>query len=83
MSPKYLMELLTEKKISRLGLGSANKNKLLTIPNTVRKKHLLQEILGSMDQLYGSTYQTISGYQQTIIPSKENLKHTYFKLAFK
>ena len=31
------MELLTEKKISRLGLHSANKIKLFTIPNTTRK----------------------------------------------
>ena len=37
MAPKYLMELLMEKRISRPGLHSANKNKLLTIPNTIRK----------------------------------------------
>ena len=37
MAPKYLTELLTEKKISRLGLCSANRNKLLTIPRTSRK----------------------------------------------
>ena len=36
MAPKYLTELLTEKKISRLGLCSANRNKLLTVPRTAR-----------------------------------------------
>ena len=37
MVSKYLMELLTEKKISRPGFHSTNKNKLLTKPNTTRK----------------------------------------------
>ena len=37
MTPKYLTELLTEKKISKPGLCSANRNKLLTIPRTSRK----------------------------------------------
>ena len=37
MAPKYFKEPLTEKKISRLGLHSANKNKLLTIPNTTKQ----------------------------------------------
>ena len=37
MASKYLQELFTEKKISRLGLHSAIKNKLFSIPNTTRK----------------------------------------------
>ena len=37
MAPKYLTELLKEKKISGLGLCSANRNKLLTAPRTTRK----------------------------------------------
>ena len=37
MAHKCLAELLTEKKISRLGLCSANRNKLLTVPRTTRK----------------------------------------------
>ena len=37
MAPKYLTELLTENKISRLALHSAHRNKLLTIPRTTRK----------------------------------------------
>ena len=41
MAPKYLMELLTECKISRLGLHSANENKLL-IPDTTRRTFTLR-----------------------------------------
>ena len=36
VAPKYLIELLTEKKFSRPGLHFTNKNKLLTL-NTTRK----------------------------------------------
>ena len=78
MAPKYLKELLTEMEIPTLGLHSTNKNKLLTIPNITRK-HLLQEPSVCMDQLYGTPYHTIIGLQQTTIPSKENLKHTYLQ----
>ena len=37
MATKYLTELLAEKKISKLELCSANRNKLLTLPRTTRK----------------------------------------------
>ena len=66
------MELLTKKKISRSGLCSANKSKLLTTQITTRKAFASRAF-----SVYGTIYQTISGPQQTIIPSKENLKHTY------
>ena len=36
-APKYLTELLTKKKLSKLGLHSANRNKLLTRPRISRK----------------------------------------------
>ena len=72
MEPKYLMELIAEKKISRLGLWSANKTKLLTC-QLEQEKHFFQELSVSMDQLYGTTYWTISGPQQTAKPSKDIL----------
>ena len=37
MAPKYITELLTEKKTSRLGICSANKNMILSVPRTTRK----------------------------------------------
>ena len=37
MVPKYLTKLLTEKKISRMGLCFANRNKVLTESGTTRK----------------------------------------------
>ena len=76
MATKYPTELLAGKKISKLGLCSANRNKLLNVPRTTRK-HSPQELSVFMDQLYGTNYQTILGPQQTTAPSKEKLKHTF------
>ena len=74
MAPKYLMELLRERKSPYWDYAL-----LLIIsylPHQIQQeKHLLQELSVSVDQLYGTTYLSISGPQQTIIPSKENLKN--------
>ena len=76
------MELLTEKKISRLGLGSAYKNKLFTIPNTTRKAFVSRAF-----SVYGPTVwnnlldhiMTSANYNTF----KRELKTQLFKLAFK
>ena len=82
MAPKYLMILLTEKNISRLVLCSANKNKLLTIPNATRKIFALRAF-----SVYGPTvWNNLSDHIRTSANCntfKRKLKTHLFKLAFK
>ena len=85
MAPKYIMELLTEKKISRPGLCSANKNKLLTIPNATRKAFALRAF-----SVYGQTVwknlldiiRTSANYN-TFKRELNTLPIVLFKLMFK
>ena len=81
MAPKYLTELLTEKKISMPGLHSANRNKLLTTPMTTRKTFASRAF-----SVYGPTvwnklpdHIRTSAYYSTF---KRELKTHLFKLAF-
>ena len=82
MAPKYLMDLLTEKKISRLGLHSANKNKLLTITSTTRKPFASKAF-----SVYGSTvWNNLPDHIRTSAnynTFKGELKTHIFKVAFK
>ena len=76
VAPKYLKELLTEKKISRPGLHSANKSKLLTIRNTTRKIFASKAF-----SVYGPTvWNNLLGHIRTS-PNyntfKRELQHTY------
>ena len=76
------MELFIEKKISRLGLCLANKNELLTLPNTTGKT-----FASTAFSVYGpNVWNNLPDHIRTSAnynTFKRELKKHFLKLAFK